>query len=235
VPEYTQAGAPGGYYNVPALDGSRPGQYYINLRPSLDARGRELRTLNEWPKYSLPTLTYHEGTPGHHWQLSIQQEAEGLPFLRSAMMFFNAYAEGWGLYAEQLADEIGVYENNRLGRLGYLQSATFRASRLVVDTGMHAKRWTLEEAIQSMKAATGDEDSAVTTEMMRYSVWPGQACGYMVGRQAILRARDAARQALGDRFDIKGFHDTVLTNGAMPLSVMEAQVADWVTRVQGQA
>lgn len=219
VPPYVEAGAPGGYYQAAALDGSRPGAYYINLRNTA-----------EWPKYTLPTLTYHEATPGHHWQISIQQEAEGLPFIRTAMLGFNAYAEGWALYAEQLADELGMYVDDRLGRLGYLQSATFRASRLVVDTGLHAKRWTREQAIQSMLAATGDQRSSIETEIDRYCVWPGQACGYMVGRQEILRLRAEAQGALGARFDIKGFHDTVLVNGSTPLSVTERLVRDWVVQ-----
>jgi uncharacterized protein (DUF885 family) len=225
VPEYTEAGAPGGYYQPAALDGSRPGAYYINLRDPA----------TEWPKYTLPTLTYHEGTPGHHWQISIQQEAGSLPFIRSALLGFNAYAEGWGLYAEQLADEIGMYASDPFGRLGYLQSAAFRASRLVVDTGLHHKRWTREQAIASMVAATGDQESNIVTEIERYCVWPGQATGYMVGRQAINRMREAARQSLGDRFDIKGFHDTILTNGSMPLSVTESLVQQWVATVSAPA
>ncbi|MEJ0059887.1 MAG: DUF885 family protein [Terricaulis sp.] len=227
VPEFTEAGAPGGYYQGAALDGSRPGTYYINLRPSLDEDGNPLPYLLEWPKFSLPTLTYHEGVPGHHWQIAIQQESGDIPFIRSALLGFNAYAEGWGLYSEQLADEMGVYADNPLGRLGYLQSAAFRSSRLVVDTGMHFKRWSREQAIESMLAATGDQRSSIETEIERYSVWPGQACGYMVGRQAILRMRDEAKTALGDRFDIKGFHDTILTNGSAPLSVTESLVREW--------
>ncbi len=225
IPEYTEAGAPGGYYQPAALDGSRPGAYYINLRDPA----------KEYPKFTLPTLTYHEGIPGHHWQISIQQEAGELPFIRSALLGFNAYAEGWGLYAEQLADEMGMYANDPLGRLGYLQSAAFRASRLVVDTGIHHKRWTREQAIQSMVAATGDQESNIVTEIERYCVWPGQACGYMVGRQAINRMRDAARTALGANFDLKGFHDVVLTNGSTPLSVTESLVQQWVATVSGPA
>lgn len=217
VPEYTEAGAPGGYYQSAALDGSRPGAYYINLRDPA----------TEWPKFTLPTLTYHEGIPGHHWQISIQQESGSLPFIRSAILGFSAYAEGWGLYAEQLADEMGMYANDPFGRVGYLQSMTFRASRLVCDTGIHSKGWTREQAITSMMEATGDQRSNVTTEIERYCVWPGQACSYMVGRQALNRMRDAARQTLGDRFDIKGFHDTVLTNGSTPLSVTEQLVNEW--------
>jgi len=225
VPEYTEAGSPGGYYQPPALDGSRPGAYYINLRDPA----------TEWPKFTLPTLTYHEGIPGHHWQIALAQESEGLPFFRSALLGFNAYQEGWGLYAEQLADEMGMYANDRLGRLGYLQSAAFRASRLVVDTGMHAKRWTREQAIDSMMAATGDQESNIVTEIERYSVWPGQACGYMVGRQAIVAMREHAKTVMGAQFDIRGFHDVVLSNGATPLSVTRALVEEWVAATGGMA
>jgi uncharacterized protein (DUF885 family) len=217
VPPYIEAGAPGGYYQSPALDGSRPGAYYINLRDT-----------SEWPKFTLPTLTYHEGNPGHHWQTAIAQESKGLHILRSAILDFSGYSEGWGLYAEQLADEMGVYENDPLGRLGYLQSMAFRAARLVVDTGLHHKKWTREQAIDYMVGVTGDQKSSITTEVERYAVWPGQATAYMVGRETINRLRQDARAKLGDRFDIKGFHDLVLTNGAMPLSVLERVVDDWV-------
>ena len=225
VPEYTQAGAPGGYYQGAALDGSRPGAYYINLRDPA----------TEWPKFTLPTLTYHEGVPGHHWQIAIQQESGSIPFIRSALLGFSAYAEGWGLYAEQLADEMGMYANDPFGKVGYLQSAAFRASRLVCDTGLHSKRWTREQAIDSMVAATGDQRSNITTEIERYCVWPGQACSYMVGRQALNRMRESARTTLGTNFDLKGFHDTVLTNGSTPLSVTESLVSQWVATVSGPA
>jgi uncharacterized protein (DUF885 family) len=222
VPPFTEAGAPGGYYQPGSLDGLRPGAYYINLRNPAE----------EWPKFSLPTLTYHEGIPGHHWQIAIQQESGAIPFIRSALLGFTAYAEGWALYAEQLADEMGLYANDPLGRLGYLQSAAFRASRLVVDTGLHAKRWTREQAIASMVAATGDQESNIVTEIERYCVWPGQACAYMIGRQALKRMRESARSTLGARFDLKGFHDVVLTNGSTPLSVTEQLVQQWVASVQ---
>jgi len=221
VPVYTEAGAPGGYYNGAALDGSRPGTYYINLRDT-----------HEWPKFTLPTLTYHEGIPGHHWQISIAQENGTLPFFRSALLGFTAYQEGWGLYAEQLADEMGLYANDPFGKVGYLQSAAFRASRLVCDTGLHSKRWTREQAIRSMVDATGQPETSVTTEIERYCVWPGQATGYMVGRQALNKMRADAKTALGASFDIKGFHDTVLTNGATPLSVTASLVNDWVASKQ---
>src|SRR5262249_12013806 len=155
-----------------------------------------LRNTAEWPKFKLPTLTHHEGIPGHHWQISIAQESKGLPFIRRAMLGFNAYTEGWGLYAETLADEAGIYEHDPLGRLGYLQSMAFRASRLVVDTAIHAKRWSRERAIDTMCEATGRGRSEVTTEIERYCVSPGQACGYMVGRQTIMRLRDDAQKDL---------------------------------------
>lgn len=214
VPPFIEAGAPGGYYNVPTLDGSRPGIYWINLRDTA-----------EWPKWSLPTLTYHEGIPGHHMQLAIQQEAD-LPMIRRASVY-SAYAEGWGLYAEQLAAEMGVYENDPLGEIGYLQSALFRSARLVVDTGLHAKRWSREKAIETMTSIDGSLTSAATTEIERYCVWPGQACSYMVGRQTWLRLRREAQARMGARFDIRGFHDTGLTCAAVPLTVLERIIGDW--------
>jgi uncharacterized protein (DUF885 family) len=205
-----------------ALDGSRPGVYYINLRNT-----------REWPKFSLPTLTYHEGEPGHHWQGSIALESQ-LPLIRSGILDFSGYAEGWGLYAEQLADEMGVYRNDPFGRLGYLQSMVFRATRLVVDTGMHYEKWSREKAIDFMVEATGDQRSSVTTEIERYAVWPGQATAYMVGRETINRLRDQAKAELGDKFDIRAFHDVVLTNGAVPLSVLETIVKNWTRQQKRQ-
>jgi uncharacterized protein (DUF885 family) len=222
VPPYIEAGAPGGYYMTGALDGSRPGVYYINLRNT-----------REWPKFSLPTLTYHEGEPGHHWQGSIALESQ-LPLIRSGILDFSGYAEGWGLYAEQLADEMGVYRNDPFGRLGYLQSMVFRATRLVVDTGMHYEKWSREKAIDFMVEATGDQRSSVTTEIERYAVWPGQATAYMVGRETINRLRDQAKAELGDKFDIRAFHDVVLTNGAVPLSVLETIVKNWTRQQKRQ-
>ena len=219
VPAYIEAGAPGGYYQSAALDGSRPGAYYINLRDTA-----------EWPKFTLPTLTYHEGVPGHHWQGSVQQESTGLPFIRSAILWFSGYGEGWALYSEQLADEIGAYKGDPLGRLGYLQSMTFRAARLVVDTGLHAKHWSREQAIDYMVGVTGDQRSSIATEVERYCVWPGQATAYMVGRETINRLRAKAKAELGDKFDLKAFHDVLLTNGSMPLSVMEEVVDAWIAQ-----
>jgi len=216
VPQTIEAGAPGGYYQQPALDGSRPGAYYINLRDTA-----------EWPKWTLPTLTYHEALPGHHHQIALALEAEGIPMLRR-LLGFSAYSEGWGLYAEQLADEMGVYEDDPFGRLGYLQSFMFRAARLVVDTGLHHMRWSRERGIQYMVESLGDQESSVATEVERYCVWPGQATSYKVGQTRWSALRERARQRLGDRFDIKGFHDTALAAGGMPLAVLERVIEDWV-------
>jgi len=221
VPTYIEAGAPGGYYWPGALDGSRPGAYYINLRDTA-----------EWPRFTLPTLTYHEAVPGHHWQLSIAQQSGSLPRIRSAVLWFAGYGEGWALYAEQLADEMGAYKDDPAGRVGYLQSMLFRAARLVVDTGIHRRKWTCEQAIDYMVSVTGDQRSNLTTEVERYAVWPGQACAYMVGREEINRLRDKARAALGAKFDLKSFHDVLTTNGAMPLTVIARVVDQWIEMVE---
>jgi uncharacterized protein (DUF885 family) len=211
VPKFIEAGAPGGYYNQPTLDGSRPGIFWINLRDSA-----------ENPTWTLPTLTYHEAAPGHHMQLALQQEAD-LPMIRRAT-FLSAYGEGWALYAEELAKEMGVYEDNPLAEVGYLQAALFRAARLVVDTGIHAKRWSREQAIETMSSIDGSPISSSTTEIERYAVWPGQACSYMVGKLVWLRLREKARTQLGDRFDLRAFHDVGLLSGAVPLTVLEAVI-----------
>jgi len=216
VPEAIQAGAPGGYYQGPTIDGSRPGAYYINLRDTA-----------EWPKWSLPTLTYHEAIPGHHLQVSLQTEAEGIPMIRK-VLGFSAFSEGWALYSEQLADEMGVYANDPWGQIGYLQSLLFRAVRLVVDSGLHHKRWSREQAIRYMVDTLGDQESSVTTEVERYCVWPGQASSYKIGHTEWVRLRAEAQAALGDRFDIKGFHDTALASGDMPLEALKGVVGDWV-------
>jgi uncharacterized protein (DUF885 family) len=217
IPKYTEAGAPGGYYNNGSLDGTRPGQYYINLRDTAEV-----------PSWTLPTLTYHESIPGHHLQLSLQQEAD-LPMIRR-LSFFSSYIEGWALYAEQLADEMGMYENDPWGRIGYLHDAGLRAVRLVVDTGLHAMRWSREQAIRYFVDTIGDQDSAAATEVERYCVWPGQACAYMLGKLEWLKLRDEARTRLGARFDIRSFHDAGLLSGAMPLEVLDTVIADWIAR-----
>ena len=207
VPKATEAGAPGGYYNGASLDGKRPGMYYINLRDTAEV-----------PSWTLSTLTYHEGIPGHHLQISIAQEAP-LPLVRR-IIGFNAYQEGWALYAEQLADEMGMYADDPNGRIGYLHDALFRAVRLVVDTGYHQMRWSREQGIKYYVDHLGDKEASAVTECERYCVWPGQACSYMVGKLTWLRLRAKARVAMGDRFDIHTFHDAALLNGAMPLDVL---------------
>ena len=207
VPKATEAGAPGGYYNGASLDGKRPGMYYINLRDTAEV-----------PSWTLSTLTYHEGIPGHHLQISIAQEAP-LPLIRR-IIGFNAYQEGWALYSEQLADEIGMYADDAYGRVGYLHDALFRAVRLVVDTGYHQMRWSREQGIKYYTDHLGDPEKSAITECERYCVWPGQACSYMVGKLTWLRLRAKAKAAMGTRFDIGAFHDVALRNGAMPLDVL---------------
>ena len=208
VPKETEAGAPGGYYNNPSLDGKRPGIYWINLRDT-----------SEWPRWALPTLTYHESIPGHHLQLSIQQEAN-LPLIRK-VSFYSAYIEGWALYAEQLAVEMGEYDDDPSGHIGQLHDSLFRAVRLVVDTGMHNKRWTREQAVRYFEDALGDPQTAAVTEVERYCVWPGQACSYMLGKLTFLEQRARAQKALGTNYDIRKFHDAVLLPGALPLELLE--------------
>ena len=208
VPKYLEAAQAGGYYNSPSLDGTRPGIYWINLRDTA-----------EQPRWLLPTLTYHEAIPGHHLQLSIQREAK-MPLIRK-VAYFSSYLEGWALYAEQLADEMGMYADDPLGRIGFLHDAMFRAVRLVVDSGIHAMKWTREEAIKFYVDTLGDQDTAAITEIERYAVNPGQACGYMLGKLTFLAARKKAREALGARFDIKSFHDAMLVGGAVPLVMID--------------
>ena len=217
VPEYSQDSAPGGYYQPPAMDGSSPGKFYINQKDTRDN-----------PRWTLPTLMYHEGAPGHHFQLSAAQLIENVPFLRKVSPF-TAYAEGWGLYSERIAaEDMGMYLNDPLGDLGRLQAEMFRAVRLVVDTGMHAKRWSRERAIEYMLSKTGMTEAEVTREIERYVVWPGQATAYKVGQLSMLRLRAMAENQLGDAFDIREFHEMILMNGAMPLEILEESVESWV-------
>jgi uncharacterized protein (DUF885 family) len=220
VPPEIQDGASNGYYRRASLDGSRPAIYFINLKDTGD-----------WPKYTLPTLSYHEGVPGHHLQISLAQESKDIPTLRK-LGFFSAYSEGWALYAEQLADELGAYEGDALGRAGFLQSFLFRAARLVVDTGLHTKRWTREQATDYMVATTGFARPRSQREVERYCVSIGQACSYKVGHTAWARARSEAQRLLADRFDIKQFHD-VLKEGAMPLSILERRIRERATALAG--
>ena len=209
VPVDIQDGASNGYYNRASLDGTRPAIYWINLKDNGD-----------WPKYSLPALTYHEGVPGHHLQNSYSQLAGDLPMLLRNM-FLSAYGEGWALYAEQLADELGAYSG--IERAGYLQSFLFRAARLVVDTGIHHKRWSREQATDYMVATTGFARPRSQREVERYCTQMGQACSYKIGHMSWVRQREKAQAALGDKFSLPWFHE-VLKEGVMPLSMFEARI-----------
>jgi uncharacterized protein (DUF885 family) len=180
--------------------------------------------MQTWPRFILPSLTYHETIPGHAWQGAFIAERHTLP-LFNTMLNFNAYVEGWALYAEQLADEMGLYDDDPLGRLGYLQLQLLRASRLVADTGLHAMRWSREQTITWMAAASGEPTEAVASEVDRYCSGPGQACGYQVGHKEILRLRDKAKAAKQGQFDLRDFNDAVVTAGAVPLTVL-ADVID---------
>jgi uncharacterized protein (DUF885 family) len=216
VPPEIEAGAPGGYAAAGAIDGSVPGNYYINLRDT-----------SIWPRYALPTLTYHEGIPGHIWQGEYSYK---LPLIRS-LIAFNAYSEGWALYSEQLADELGVYQGDPVGRLGYLQSMAFRACRLVVDTGLHAKRWARSQAIEWFATTNGSTVEEVQSEVDRYCNWPGQACGYKVGHIEILRQRARAQAELGARYDLRHFDDAVVRGGNVPLDVLARNIGDYIVTV----
>ncbi len=217
VPEYSQDSAPGGYYSQPAMDGSRPGRFYINLKTTTDN-----------PRWTLPTLLYHEAAPGHHFQISVAQNIKGVPFLRT-LSPFTAYTEGWALYAERLAaEDMGMYANDPLGDLGRLQAEMFRAVRLVVDTGMHAKKWSREEAIAYMVEKTGNTEDEVTREIERYVVWPGQATAYKTGQLAILEIRARAEAELGGKFNLRDFNEMILMNGAMPLAILREVAGDWI-------
>ncbi len=200
-----EAGAPTAYGGAGSIDGKQPGHYWINLRtPALHS------------KFTLADLTYHEAIPGHVWQGEYTFKQ---PLIRS-LLAFNAYSEGWALYAQQLADELGVYDDFPAGRLGYLQSLAFRACRLVVDTGLHAKRWTREQAIEWFVTNNGSNRDEVQSEVDRYCAWPGQACGYKVGHTAIGRLREKAQAALGDKYDFRRFNDAVVLGGSVPMTVL---------------
>ncbi len=216
VETFKEATAPGAYYEGATMDGSRPGVFYANLRD-----------MNEVPKWGMPTLAYHEGVPGHHWQISIARELKGVPQFRKVIPF-TAYSEGWALYAEWLAKQAGWYDNDPFGDLGRLQAELFRAVRLVVDTGIHTKHWTREQAIAYMREKTGMGEKEVTAEIERYIVIPGQACAYKIGMLKIQELRTRAQNELGEKFDQREFHDTLLKNGALPLEILEEQVNDYI-------
>ncbi|MFU8895789.1 MAG: DUF885 domain-containing protein [Gammaproteobacteria bacterium] len=215
VPEFREGGSALAYYQPPSLDGARPGVFYINLRD-----------MSELPRFGMRTLAYHEAIPGHHFQIAIAQQLTGLPLFRR-MLPLPAYAEGWALYTEQLAWELG-FQDEPLDNLGRLQAEMFRAVRLVVDTGLHAMRWSREEAIDYMLEHTGMGNQEVTAEIERYLVMPGQALSYKLGMLRILELRARAQAALGERFSLAEFHDVVLTNGALPLDRLEQVVEEWL-------
>jgi uncharacterized protein (DUF885 family) len=213
LPPEEEPGAPAAYGGAGSIDGKIPGRFWINLRTT------ELHS-----KYSLADLTFHEAIPGHIWQGEYTHQ---MPLIRQ-MLAFNAYSEGWALYAEQLADELGAYENDHVGRLGYLQSIAFRACRLVVDTGIHAKRWTREQGVRFFVDGNGSNPQEVASEVDRYCSWPGQACGYKVGHSEINRQRDRAQTALAAKYDLKAFDDTVVLGGNVPLDVLAKNVDEYV-------
>ncbi|WP_067648244.1 DUF885 domain-containing protein [Dokdonella koreensis] len=217
VPEYAQDGKAGAYYQRGAFDGSRPGLFYVNLRDP-----------GSTPRFAMRTLAYHEGIPGHHFQIAIAQELKGVPFFRR-ILGFTAYAEGWALYAERLAWEMG-FGRDPLDSLGRLRDEMMRAVRLVVDSGIHHQRWTREQAITYMRENTGMAEAEVTTEIERYFVMPGQALAYKAGMLKILALRERAKARLGERFDLRAFHNQVLTHGSLPLALLEQIVDDWIER-----
>lgn len=221
VPEYREKTAAGGSYQAPALDGSRPGIFYANLYD-----------LKATPKFGMATLAYHEAVPGHHFQIAIKTELKGLPTFRN-FIGFTSYSEGWALYAERLAWELGL-QSEPYANLGRLQAELLRAVRLVVDTGLHHKRWSREKAIEYMAATTGFAMTDVESEIERYIVWPGQALAYKVGMLKILELRTKAEKALGDQYDIRQFHNVILKNGAVPLTILE-QLVDAYIASGGQA
>lgn len=217
VPVDIEDGAALGYMNGAALDGSRPAIYYINLKST-----------GLWPKYQLATLTAHEGVPGHSFQFAYLTEAKVKPPLIASLTGFNAFAEGWALYAEQLVDELGAYADDPFSQLGYLQATQFRACRLVVDTGLHAMGWTRDQAVDFLTSQTGKGKAAMTSEVDRYCVAPGQACGYKIGHNEINRLRVKAQAALGPKFTLQGFDDAVVMTGGVPLTVLAAAIDSYI-------
>ena len=213
IPPAIEAGAPGAFYSEGAA--GEPGIYSLNLQHP-----------GEHALWRLPTLTHHEAVPGHHFQYSVLSHAPSLPLFRRVVRF-SAYTEGYALYAQQVAAELGVFEGQPFNRIGELQSQLFRAARIVVDTGLHYKRWTKEQAIAWMVDNAGEQPLATEREVTRYSVYPGQACSFKVGATRIVAAREEARERMGERFDIRQFHDLILTSGPMPMAVLEKAVAQW--------
>jgi uncharacterized protein (DUF885 family) len=222
VPVETEAGAAGGSYMPPALDGSRAGVFFINLMD-----------MTSISKYGLKTLTYHEAVPGHHFQIALNMLQTDIGLMRQNASF-NAYIEGWALYSEQVAFEMGMYDNDPWGNLGRLKAEAYRAARLVVDTGLHHKKWTRQQAIEYFAQATGSTQANVTSAIDRYIAWPGQALGYKLGMLKLIELRSKAKQAMGEQFDIRQFHDLILLPGARPMNVVEADIDRWIAE-SGQA
>jgi len=220
LPPEEEPGAPGAYGGAGSIDGSIPGKFWINLR-----------TTDLHSKYSLPDLAAHEAIPGHVWQ---GEYANQLPLIRT-LLAFNAYSEGWALYAEQLMDELGAYDDFEVGRLGYLQSLAFRACRLVVDTGLHAKRWTREQGVRFFVERNGSNPLEVGSEVDRYCSWPGQACGYKVGHSEIVRQRGRAQAELGSRYDLRDFDDAVVKGGNVPMDVLAKNVSEYIATAKQAA
>ena len=216
VPEYSEKTAAGGYYQSPSLDGSRPGVFYANLYD-----------IKQTPKFGMRTLTFHEAVPGHHFQIALNLENEDLTLYRRLGYRTSAFTEGWALYSEQLAVEVGMTKD-LFDELGVLQSEMFRANRLVVDTGLHYKKWTREKAMEYMKKTTGMSDTEVRVEIERYIVWPAQATSYKMGMLKILELRDRAINKMGDKFDLKKFHSLVLNQGIVPLFILEDLIDEWI-------
>ena len=218
VPPQTEAGAASAFSQSPSLDGTRPGLVYFNLHDSA-----------EWPRFCLATTVYHEGLPGHQLEGGLALANASLPLIRKASGF-SGYAEGWALYAEQLADELGMYDDDPYGRLGYLKFQLFRANRCVVDTGIHMLGWSRERAIQYFVDGEGEVPGFAAREVERYCASPGQACSYKIGHSVFVKLRDEAKAKQGARFDLKAFHDTVLGTGRVPLDILETQGRAWLAR-----
>ena len=218
IPEYSEQTAAGGYYQAPSLDGSRPGVFYANLYD-----------IKQTPTFGMRTLTFHEAVPGHHFQIALNQENEDLTMYRKMGYRTSAFTEGWALYSEQLAVEVGMTKN-LYDELGVLQSEMFRANRLVVDTGLHYKKWSREKAMDYMKKTTGMSDTEVRVEIERYIVWPGQATSYKMGMLKILELRQKAKDVLGESFDIRKFHTVVLDQGIVPLFILEDIIDEWLAK-----
>jgi uncharacterized protein (DUF885 family) len=215
VEAFRAKSAGGAFYEQPSDDGTRPGRYYVNTYNMADE-----------PKYQMEALTYHEAIPGHHMQIAISQELKGLPKFRR-YEFFTSYIEGWALYAELLGKEVGKYEDP-YSDFGRLSMEIFRAARLVVDVGIHYKKWTREQAIEYFVKNTANAQGDIEKEIERYFLWPGQATGYKTGMLKIMALREKAKQVLGPKFDIKEFHDVMLVNGAVSLTILEELVDKWV-------